>query len=655
LSAAAAAQADKSCNWNWTNKPASGEKDQTMRRILCLYLPEWPLQRLLAEHRIQNSEFRIQKKAICSTDSAFCILHSAFPIILHARDPRRGDLVVACNSAARERGVRLGVPLAEASALASHASDSLEANVHIQPHDPGADLAALARLAERCERYSPLVGWKTVEGGEGSGFRVRGSGKRSEVGGREPACGPDSLFLDITGIGVLFGGEESLAHQALADLARLGYEARAGLADTIGAAWAAASMHNVHNVHNAVQYLTVVPPNTYAKNDPSRICPRYACIPPALPLAALRLPRETVDLLAELGVVHLEQLLTLPRESLRARFGERLILRLDQFLGTAQETIVAYRPPPRFAEEWIFDFPAEQREAIEQIVRELLRRVAGALAARREGAVQLTCRLDCAPGRPIFLAIGLFRPSADPEHLWDLMRMQLEQTALPGPVGRVTVEAWLTAPLENRQGELFANGEHEAARQLALFIDRATSRLGPQAVLWPKLTADPLPERAVRYVTGVRRKETGNRGQGPGGGKRRGNGKRGRERGSQETFVLSTEYSVPSTKPARRSHATSIFSHPASHSALERPLTLHSPPLALDVVSVVPDGPPVKFHLHAQVHHVARSWGPERIETGWWRGASVQRNYWRIETDSGQRFWLFRRLADGKWHLHGEF
>ena len=30
-------------------------------------------------------------------------------------------------------------------------------------------------------------------------------------------------------------------------------------------------------------------------------------------------------------------------------------------------------------------------------------------------------------------------------------------------------------------------------------------------------------------------------------------------------------------------------------------------------------------------------------------------DYWRVETTTGQRFWLFRNLSDGVWHLHGEF
>ena len=87
---------------------------------------------------------------------------------------------------------------------------------------------------------------------------------------------------------------------------------------------------------------------------------------------------------------------------------------------------------------------------------------------------------------------------------------------------------------------------------------------------------------------------------------------------------------------------------------LPRPLRLEKEPIPLDVLSVVPEGPPIQFHLHG-CHRVARVWGPERIQTGWWRGRYVQRDYYRIETATGIRFWLFRRLSDAKWFLHGVF
>ncbi len=53
--------------------------------------------------------------------------------------------------------------------------------------------------------------------------------------------------------------------------------------------------------------------------------------------------------------------------------------------------------------------------------------------------------------------------------------------------------------------------------------------------------------------------------------------------------------------------------------------------------------------------------GPERIETGWWRGGhhvpmvGVARDYYRIETAAGRCYWVFRRLPAGPWFLHGMF
>jgi len=480
-------------------------------RVLSIHLPNWPIQRLVADRTLDPSR----------------------PIILHSRDARRGQLVTSCNAAAWDRGVRLSMPLAEATVLAKGFS---------LPSDENADLTALAKLAERCEQFSPLVGWKTLDG---------------------PVTKPSHLFLDVTAIGVLFGGEGELIYEVVSEMARLGFDARVAIANTIGAAWA------------------------------------HAVYEEPLPISALRLPTETVELLAQLGVNRIDQLLTLPRASLPARFGEQLVLRLDQYQGTAQETIVAHRPPPEFVAERVLEYPAEGRELIERIVLELVQRIAAALGERRQGAVQLSCRLDTKP--PLVLRVGLYRPSADPSHLWDLLRVQLERP-MPGPVGRVTLTATLTALLQNRQQELFGGSRHEAARQFELLVDRLSSRLGADAVLRPQLTADHLPERAVEFVPLLQAKKQ----------KRR-------------------------TSPAHR------------------PLFLHSPPIALAVVSIAPDGPPISFRFANQDHRIARRWGPERIESGWWRGPSVRRDYYRVETETGLRYWLFRRLADGKWFLHGEF
>lgn len=48
--------------------------------------------------------------------------------------------------------------------------------------------------------------------------------------------------------------------------------------------------------------------------------------------------------------------------------------------------------------------------------------------------------------------------------------------------------------------------------------------------------------------------------------------------------------------------------------------------------------------------------GPERIETGWWDGRDVRRDYYDARTHSGLRLWVYReRDRSGRWWLHGVF
>lgn len=47
--------------------------------------------------------------------------------------------------------------------------------------------------------------------------------------------------------------------------------------------------------------------------------------------------------------------------------------------------------------------------------------------------------------------------------------------------------------------------------------------------------------------------------------------------------------------------------------------------------------------------------GPERIETGWWDGDDVRRDYFIAADSEGRRLWVFRDLRDRGWYLHGLF
>lgn len=45
----------------------------------------------------------------------------------------------------------------------------------------------------------------------------------------------------------------------------------------------------------------------------------------------------------------------------------------------------------------------------------------------------------------------------------------------------------------------------------------------------------------------------------------------------------------------------------------------------------------------------------ERIESGWWDGDTVARDYFRAQGPSGRRYWLYQKRGEANWYLHGLF
>ena len=87
-----------------------------------------------------------------------------------------------------------------------------------------------------------------------------------------------------------------------------------------------------------------------------------------------------------------------------------------------------------------------------------------------------------------------------------------------------------------------------------------------------------------------------------------------------------------------------------------RPILLDPAPHPLDVQTGQPP-----FHHPCSLRYgndwqtVQCCWGPERIETGWWRGEMVRRDYYRIELTSGRQLWLFHQPDNSLWFHHGAF
>jgi protein ImuB len=337
-----------------------------------------------------------------------------------------------------------------------------------------------------------------------------------------------------------------------------------------------------------------------------------------LPVEALRLPAATCELLAGLGLRRIEQLAALARPTLLSRFGPVVLEKLDRARGDAAEAIAALPPPAELEFSWLLEHPTTRLEMIEWTLEQLIARVCGALQPARRGVLRLQCRFVPESGPAAEFVVGLYRPSAHSRHLMDLAKLKLEGVKFRQGVAAIHTSVLAADRLEVFQQTLFANpGETTcASRELSTLVDRLSNRLGAHAVVRPWLLADAQPEFTCHY---------------------------------QPWAALASKRRGPiKSKIARREP-------PREQLKADRPLLLEPRPLRLSVLSIAPEGPPVRFSLAGEPQQVVRAWGPERIETGWWRSRCVRRDYYQVETARGARYWLFRQLNTGEWFFHGEF
>ncbi len=498
--------------------------------------------------------------------------------------------------------MQVDTPLAEADALLRRAD---QASAICLPHEPELDLQALQALARQCDVLSPCVGWQCL-----TAFR------RLEANPQR-----DCLLLDVANLDVLFGGEPSLLQTARRTLEQRGYYTRAAVADTVGAAWAAARHHASH------------------QRPLVRIAPgRSAAALAKLPVECLRLSAELVRDLHRLGIRQVEQAAELPRQLVPARLGESLLQRLDQALGDAAETI----EPLRAESPWILqrdlEPPAPDWLCVLTILDDLLHRLLAGLAPKQQGVVRLVCRFRDERGKTHALTAGLYRPSADPQHLQQLLRLQVEHQPAPAPIMRVALQVF-AAPLILRQQELFDQGRQQAD-EVAKLIDRLSSRLGGRRVLQARLTSDAQPERAWKWLPWTHAAAVARR--------KRSNGGR----------AVASPPADPNSKPIQDSTAKNSLTHasPANAPAAlwERPLWLLRTPRPLHA-ELDAQGRPLRLQDGDRTLQVAACWGPEQVETGWWRGPSVRRSYYRIQSRQGETYWIYQDQTNQQWALQGVF
>ena len=482
--------------------------------------------------------------------------------------------IAAVNAAAGALGLSPGTALTMARAQVP--------GLEVRDADPDGDAADLHALAVLlAHRWAPVV---AVSDGNG-------------------------LFVDLTGVAHLHGGEARFARRLVRLLARHGVVARVAVADTAGAAWALARF----GAAAAVQVLpSAMPADALA----------------ALPVAALRLDGAALELLARLGIENVGQLVAMPRAPLVRRFGAAIVQRLDQATGRAPEPLDPVAPPARIEVERRFAEPVATAAAIEHWLRALMAELAVALARAGMGArvVELVAaRVDGVPQR---LRLGFARPTRDPAHILRLTLRRIEEIEPGYGIDAITLYVRRADPLGAESlAPALAGG---AKPDLAPLVDAIANRIGASRLWRATPLESDVPERSCAAT-------------GP------------------------LDAPAPAATPSRRDDVRRLDrrapDHPW-HARWPRPVRLLRHPEQVDhVIAELPDQPPRRFTWRGVAHRVVRAEGPERIAGEWWRRAAERqavRDYFRVEDEQGQRFWLYRRgdgergeTGDLSWFIHG--
>ncbi|CDZ42385.1 Protein ImuB [Neorhizobium galegae bv. officinalis] len=410
--------------------------------------------------------------------------------------------------------------------------------------------------------------------------------------------GREGLFLDITGCAHLFGGEEALLRDILGRLLQMGFDVKGAISSSPGLSWAACRFGRGGVIADQVTQEVLAP----------------------LPVNALRIDEATVASLYKLGLKRIGDLLPMLRAPLARRFGMHLLLRLDQALGHNEEAISPRRPVAALSAERKLPEPIQAEEHILQLTGQIAISLKSELEARGVGGRVFELVLFRVDGRVFRIAAGASQPLQDPKRISSLFseRMNAVHDDLDAGFGfellRLNVLQYDLFKI--LQGDFTGNGDSEIS--LADFVDRVSARLGVDCLQVAEPKQSHVPERAEVFVPAIAARIV-------------------REK-TEELFAF-----VPrSDRPLR------LFRHPELVEAF---------------AATVPDGPPQRFRWRRIVHKVVRAEGPERISPEWWHDEedAEERDYFRLESEAGRRFWIFREghYVAGEtaptWRVHGIF
>jgi protein ImuB len=408
---------------------------------------------------------------------------------------------------------------------------------------------------------------------------------------------PDAVLLEVRGSLRLFGGSRLLLARLRAELDAAGLAPRLALAPTpLASLW-------------------------FARAGEERIVDRREDLAgrlAALPLACTNWPERDLLSLTTMGVRTVGECLRLPRDGLARRFGPELSGMLDRALGRRPDPRSAPSPHERFTARRDLEPEVTETAGLEAVVAPLLAGLCAFLHRRQRGVQALELRLMHREAPPTRLRLRFAELVSHPARITQLLRERLGRIELPEPVRALSIASGTLLAMPLTSHELFAMDRRHAGPGVSQLVERLQARLGADAVHGLCLIPEHRPEFAWQATLPF---------------------------SEAKKSSVSCAQSIPESK-RRRKTATRAVAAAIEHAPVaERPLWLLAEPQALEGVARP------RFEGELELEE-----GPERIESGWWDGRDVARDYYVARNPAGARLWVFReRHPPRRWFLHGVF
>jgi protein ImuB len=419
-------------------KAASRSRSDPGRRHLALWLPLLSADRRTAQRRSASPGEELPPE----------------PPLAFVEKQRGAMRVVALDAAALALGLAPGLTLADARARVPELA--------AVDHDPLADRLWLERLADGCDRWTPMV-----------------------------ALDPhDGITLDITGCLEAYGlGIAGAKPRPFSD----SLTTEAALAADIERRFALAGIH----LRQAIG----------GSPEAAQALARYQTMPAAdeagairrLPVAALRLDDEIAVALRRAGLKTIGDIASRPTAPLAARFGEDMVAALDRLLGRADSRIVPRRALPALLFERRFAEPIARTEDALVVLDDLMREAALELEERRGGGRRFAARLYRSDGAVRDLSVETGLPTRDPTVPARLFRERIDTLADPIDPGfgfdMIRLCIATVEPLAATQLKL--EGGQVSEEAMAALVDRLGTRIGRSRVRRFRSVETHIPEQAA--------------------------------------------------------------------------------------------------------------------------------------------------------------